>query len=79
MKTFAYAVAAAVACLATQTAAYDETTVLGDCQAPDPRLGPVPIFVSERVGLLVRPAHGLPHRGSSPAHVPDVGLLLARH
>ncbi|EGZ29994.1 elicitin [Phytophthora sojae] len=27
MKTFAYAAAAAVACLATQTAAYDETTV----------------------------------------------------
>ncbi|KAE9000062.1 hypothetical protein PF010_g20306 [Phytophthora fragariae] len=26
MKTFAYAAAAAVACLATQTAAYDETT-----------------------------------------------------
>jgi hypothetical protein len=27
MKTFAYAAAAAAACLATQTAAYDETTV----------------------------------------------------
>ncbi|KAK1947344.1 Elicitin-like protein 1 [Phytophthora citrophthora] len=27
MKTFAYAAAAAVACLATQSAAYDETTI----------------------------------------------------
>ncbi|KAJ8578268.1 hypothetical protein ON010_g928 [Phytophthora cinnamomi] len=67
MKTFAYATAAAVACLATQSAAYNDTIMpfLGDCQASGPRLGHEPVSVPDCVGLHVHPALGLPDHGSS--------------